>query len=170
MNRWPVLEATPTAGNGPAVLAPVEQDRRRGDVVVPEIVMNGLEVPDARPGVRPQRDDRVRKQVVAEPLAAEVVVARAARRHEHEIARRIGDDHRPGVGAARCAPRCCSSTYRRRRPPDPAAPDPTSISACPVTASKPRTSPLGCGFEVPSAMPDPTTIVSPTTAGGEVTS
>ena len=40
----------------------------------------------------------------------------------------------------------------------------------PVTASKPRTSPLGCGFEVPSAMPEPTTIVLPTTAGGEVTS
>ena len=39
----------------------------------------------------------------------------------------------------------------------------------PVSASKPRTSPLGCGSRAPSAIADPTTIVSPITAGGDVT-
>ena len=57
-------------------------------------------MPDALAGVGAQRHDGVREEVVAQPLAAEVVVAGAAGRHEDEIARGIGDDHRPGVGAA----------------------------------------------------------------------
>ena len=84
-------------GDRPALLAPVEQDRRRRHVVVPEIVMNRLEVPDTRAGVGAQRYDGIGEQVIAEPLAAEVVGARAARRHEDEVARRIGHDHRPRV-------------------------------------------------------------------------
>jgi hypothetical protein len=39
-----------------------------------------------------------------------------------------------------------------------------------VIASNARTSPLGCGFDVPSAIPDPTISVLPITAGGDVTS
>ena len=114
-------------GNGPAVLAPVEQDRRRRDVVVPEIVMDGLEMPDARPGVRTQRHDRVRKQVVAEPLAAEVVVAGAAR-----SARRRGcAPDRPRSPTRRWrrqrGRRCCSSTNRA----------PTAVGSCGTGSQRP---------------------------------
>ena len=84
--------------DGAPVLAPVEQDRWRRDVVVPEIVMHGLEVPDALAGVGAQRHDGIGEQVVAEALAAVVVRARAARRDEDEIAGGIGDDHRPDIG------------------------------------------------------------------------
>ena len=51
--------------DGAAVLAPVEEDRRRGDVVVPEIVVNGLKVPDPCAGISAKRHDRVGEQVVA---------------------------------------------------------------------------------------------------------
>ena len=84
-----------------AVPAPVEEYRRRGDVVVPQIVVNRLEVPDPCAGVGAKGHDRVGEQVVSEALAAEVVVARAARRNVNQVARLVGDDDRPRVGAAR---------------------------------------------------------------------
>ena len=104
-------------------------------------------MPDALAGVGAQRHDRVGEQVVAQPLAAEVVGARAARRHEDEVARRIGDDHRPGVGGPGARGAVVLPGVRADGRLDPAESDPSSISACPVTASKPRTSPLGCVVE-----------------------
>src|SRR5439155_19197562 len=61
------------------------EQRRRRRVVVPEIVMDQLEAPRDLARRRAQRDDRVRPFVVAGALTAEVVGARTAGRHEHEM-------------------------------------------------------------------------------------
>ena len=78
-----------------------EERGRRRDVVVPEVVVHGLEVPRDLAGRGAQRDDRVGEAVVAGSQPAVVVGARAAGRHEHQVAPRIRDDARPRVGAAR---------------------------------------------------------------------
>jgi hypothetical protein len=87
--------------DGPAILVPAEEDWRRRDIVVPEVVVDRLKMPDAYPGIRPQCHDRVGEQVIAQSLTAKVVVARAAGRDDHEVPRRVGNDQRPGVGTAR---------------------------------------------------------------------
>ena len=113
-----------------------------GVVVVPQVVMHGLEVPDDLPRRGAQRDDRVGVAVVAEALAAEVVGA-GSRRHEDEVALRVGRDHRPDVRRARRARRCRPARSRhagsRRVLRDR---DPNVQRSSPVRASKPRTSPL----------------------------
>ena len=68
---------------------------RRGVVVhVPDVVMHGLEVPEALAGARVERDQAVRVEVVAVPVAAVEIVLGAARGHVHDAAR---DVHR-GLG------------------------------------------------------------------------
>src|SRR5688572_10067749 len=44
--------------------------RRGGEITVPEIVMHGLEMPDALPGFRIERKQRVREQIRADAAAA----------------------------------------------------------------------------------------------------
>ena len=104
-NRWPGLRGLHHDGD----LAPVAHERGehrlRGHVVVPEVVVHGLELPDQLARARAQRHHRVRVAVVAEPHAAVVVGARRAGRHEHEVARGVVGEDRPGVRRAgeRCA-------------------------------------------------------------------
>src|SRR5262249_9191876 len=50
--------------NRAAVAMHIEQNRRRGDVVIPEVVMNRLEMPDHLPGRGLQSDDGVRVEIV----------------------------------------------------------------------------------------------------------
>ena len=80
------------------------QHRRRGQVVVPQIVVHGLEVPHPLAGGGAQRDDRVREQVGAGAIGAVEVRARRAHRQEDEPALEIGGDRRPHVGGAGVAP------------------------------------------------------------------
>ncbi len=83
-----------------AVARDGDERRRRGVVVVPQIVVHGLEMPHDPSGRRAQRHDRVRIAVVAEPECA-VIVRRGARcRHENQIARRIRRHDRPHVCGA----------------------------------------------------------------------
>ena len=85
------------------------QERRRRDVVVPEVVMDRLKVPHDFARRRAEGNDRIGVAVVASALAAEVIRARAARGHENQIALRIGGEDRPGVGR--------SGSVRHRSPP-----------------------------------------------------
>ena len=84
----------------PAIAPEGHERRRRCVVVVPQIVVHRLEVPDELAGGCPERHDRVRVVVPAEPRAAVVVGARGAGRDDHEIARGVSSDHGPGVGAS----------------------------------------------------------------------
>src|SRR5690606_5808849 len=61
-----------------------EQQRRRSNVIVPEVVMHGLEMPHDLTARSVQRDNRIRVLVAALAQAAEVVRARAAGRYEHD--------------------------------------------------------------------------------------
>ena len=90
-------------GDGGPVL-PRKEQRRRRDVVVPEVVVHGLEVPHDLAGGGAQDDDRVvvaafrRLQRRSQP--AEVIRAGAARRQQHQPVLVVDDDARPGVGGA----------------------------------------------------------------------
>ena len=74
--------------------------RRRGVVVVPEIVMHGLEVPGDLAGRGPQCHDRVCVAIVAGTQPAVVVGARARGRRKDEASRRVRDHQRPDIGSA----------------------------------------------------------------------
>ena len=96
----------------PAVDRDVDQDRRGRQVVVEQIVMHGLEVPDALAGLRIQRDDRAAVQVVAEAMAAVHVVRDARRRHVDETELLVGAERRPDVAGAAVAPRFVLPKWR----------------------------------------------------------
>jgi hypothetical protein len=68
-----------------------EERGRCRHVVVPEVVVHGLEVPGELPGGRLQGDHRVGVTVVALAQAAVVVGTRASRGHEDEMP--LGIDH-----------------------------------------------------------------------------
>ena len=91
--------------DGAAVDGHVQQVGVGREVVVPQAVMDGLEVPHALPGLDVHRDQRLRKEVVAEAVDAVVVVGRRPRRQVHVAQLVVAGQHRPDVGVARVAPR-----------------------------------------------------------------
>src|SRR5262249_46647955 len=64
---------------------------RRWQVAIPDVVPDCLEVPDALAGIRFQSQERVRKEVVANPVGPVKVECRGPRRYEHQAS--------PGVEA-----------------------------------------------------------------------
>ena len=81
------------------------QHRRGGQVVVPQAVMDDLEVPLPLPGQRVETDDRFGEQIRAGPPRAVVVVARRADRQIQQAARLVERHRRPDVGVAGELPR-----------------------------------------------------------------
>ena len=82
----------------------VEQVAGGGEVVVPEAVMHGLEVPDPLAGLGIDRDDALGEQVVAGTHAAVPVVGRGSR-GQIDVAKLLVDGHRaPDVRVAAVAP------------------------------------------------------------------
>ena len=132
-----------------------DQHRLRGDVVIPQIVMDDLEVPDHLAGVRADGDDAVGEIVVAEAEAAVVVGAGAAGGDEDHARLRDRRSSAPTRSRRRCAARARSDRTssaarrcaRRRR------------GRLPRSSSAPPLSPIA----------EPTMTRSPMTAGGEVT-
>jgi len=59
-----------------------------------------LEVPHHRAGRSAQRDHGAGVEVLPQPLPAEEIRAGAPDRDEHQVSRRVGRDHAPGVGGA----------------------------------------------------------------------
>ena len=98
-----------------AVDGDVREDRRRRIVVVEEIVMHGLVVPDALAGRRIDAHDRRAVQVVAEPRAAIHVVGDAGRRQIHVAELIVRAHQRPDVAGAGVLPRIADPRLDRRR-------------------------------------------------------
>ena len=126
-----------------------------------------LKIPDDLSRRRAQRDDRIRVPVVADALAAVVVRTRTRRGNEHEIPRRVGRDHRPGV---RCAG---DVTERPRQLVQAGSVESRGTGSqvhfnAPVRASNARTSPLAALMRLLSATDDPVTSRPLMTAGGDV--
>jgi len=89
----------------PPVDHQVDQQRRRRRVVVPDAVVDELEVPDDLAGPGVETDDALRIQVVPEPVAAVIVVGRRAGRDVDIAQLRIGAEQPPSIGGAGVAPR-----------------------------------------------------------------
>ena len=100
-NTKPCLVACTTASTGRAVALEGHEHGRRGEVVVPEIVVDGLEVPDAPSARGVERDHRIAEQIRARAVAAVEVGARRGDGQEQPAAREVGGDRRPHVRGAR---------------------------------------------------------------------
>ena len=76
------------------------EERLRRDVVVPDVVVHGLEAPDELAGRSAQREHGAAELVHLAVVAAPVVEHRVAGRDEHEAARLVDGEGRPGVRGA----------------------------------------------------------------------
>ena len=83
----------------------VHQDRGHVVVVVPQVVVHGLEVPHHLAGLGPHADEAVGVEVVAGAVPAVHVVAGGPRRQIDEPELFVGAHHRPHVAHARVLPR-----------------------------------------------------------------
>ena len=99
VNINPVLLTMMTAGTVCPVAAQVDEQRRRLGVVVPDVVVHELEVPEILAGVRIDRDHRRGEQIVAGTVDADAVVVRGAERHVENAALRIERRVAPDVDA-----------------------------------------------------------------------
>ncbi len=77
------------------------QRRLRRQVVIPDVVMGGLERPHQLSGLGAQRDHRIGVLVIAGPLAAPEIRARRRGRQEQQSTLFVGRHRRPDVGCAR---------------------------------------------------------------------
>src|SRR5205823_14269158 len=73
-----------------SVFGNVHENWRWGQIVIPQIVMNELEVPLVLSGVRIDRNDRVTEEIGAGPIAAVVVSRGRAEGHIEDAACFIG--------------------------------------------------------------------------------
>ena len=87
-----------------AVDRDVDQVRRRGQIVVPDAVVDRLEVPDDLAVAGIEADDRLRVDVVTVPVAAVVIVGRRAERQVDVAELLVGAHHRPDVRVAHLPP------------------------------------------------------------------
>src|SRR5690606_41100788 len=83
-----------------AVAAQRQQLRRLRKIQIPEVVTDRLEMPEPLAGTRIERDDAVPEEIVAVPIAAVEVVARGARRDEHDAALDVDRRFAPVVHAS----------------------------------------------------------------------
>jgi hypothetical protein len=66
-----------------------DEVRRTWDIEVPQIMVHNLEVPHAFSCIRPQGQHAVAKQVLPDPIAAPMIVARRTRSAEDPASGRI---------------------------------------------------------------------------------
>ena len=78
----------------------VHQERRRGHVIVPDFVMDELEVPFGLAGIQVHRHQAVAVKTIARALAAIKVRRRLFDRQISQIGHRVGSDLRPYTGVA----------------------------------------------------------------------
>ena len=91
--------------DGSAADRDVHQVGVRREVVVPQAVVHGLEVPHALPRLDVNGDQRLREEVVPQPVDAVVVVGGRSGRQIHVAELVVAGQHRPDVGVPRVAPR-----------------------------------------------------------------
>ena len=88
----------------PAVDDDIDQIGRRGDVVVPDAVMHGLEVPDSLPGFGIERDQAFGVDILAVAHTAPVVVGRRGYRQIDDSRFVVGGHEGPDVCVAGSRP------------------------------------------------------------------
>ena len=93
------------AGDAPSADVHVHDDRRGRRVVVPDVVVHHLVVPQPLAGLDVERDEARRKQVVARAEAAVHVLRGAVGRDVDDAALRIGRQRRPRRHVAGRPPR-----------------------------------------------------------------
>ena len=87
-----------------SVDADVGEDRRGRQVVVPQVVVDDLIVPDPFAGRAPDAHERVGEDVVAKPVPAVHVAGRRRQRQVGEPLLLVGADERPQIGVAAVRP------------------------------------------------------------------
>ena len=88
-----------------AVDGDVGEDRRARDVVVPDRMVDELEVPEALAGLQIDGDEALAEQIVAGPMAAEVVAGRNLDRQVRDAELFVDGHLRPDAGVAGVGPR-----------------------------------------------------------------
>ena len=91
--------------DSPAIDGDVRQNRRRGQVVVPQVVTHELVVPHALAGLALDADERVREQVVAGTMSAVHVARRAGERQIRVAELFVDTDERPEIRVPGVLPR-----------------------------------------------------------------
>ncbi len=81
------------------------QHRWRRDVVIPQPVMHGLEIPFHRPGAGVEADDRLSVEAVSFSRSPVVVIARRAHGQVHQPTGDVDAERSPDIGVAGGAPR-----------------------------------------------------------------
>ena len=137
----------------------VDQVGRCREVVVPQAVVHGLEVPDALAGARIEADDALREQVVARPVPAVVVVRRCRQRYVYVAELLVRARPGPHVRVSRCIPTTDGpgliAVSHVSLPNSPSWGTVRKIHNCsPVRTSKPRTSPGGARLRAGMARAD----------------
>ena len=97
-----------------AVVLDGEELGRGGGVVVPEIVMDELVMPEALAGAEVEREDAVAEEIGAFAVAAVHVVSGRAEREIADAALLIDRDFAPGIDAADVRPGVLAATCRSR--------------------------------------------------------
>ena len=99
-NTKPCLVFCTTAGIFWSATLQLGEQRRRGDVVIPDVVVHRLEMPDGLASRGIERDQRARVEVVALAHAAEEVGRGRAHGRVDDAARLVGHHGGPDVGGA----------------------------------------------------------------------
>ena len=94
-----VLRAHGHRGHGCAADAGVEQQRRSLQVVVPDVVVNDLEVPQVAAGASVGGDERAAEEIVAVAIAAVAVEGGSGERHVEDAALGVDGHEAPDVDA-----------------------------------------------------------------------
>src|SRR5262249_5662701 len=88
-----------------AVVADRQQLWRIGGIVIPEIVMHELEVPEALAGAQVEREQRIAEESLAFAIGAVEIIGRRAEREVADAALFVDRDFTPRVHAADVRPR-----------------------------------------------------------------
>ena len=87
-----------------AVAVDGDQGRRGGEVAIPDVMLDGLEVPQALPGARVEGDEGIGEEVVAEAVGSVEVGGGRTGGNEHDAALGVDRHARPVVGGTGIGP------------------------------------------------------------------
>src|SRR5262252_8688230 len=90
--------------NGHAIAMNIDEGWRSLGIVVPDIVVDHLEIPEQFSGCRLCGDDRRAKEVVAGPVGADAIVVRSPERHIDDAPLLINGHVTPDIDAGTLFP------------------------------------------------------------------
>ena len=90
--------------HGSAFVIDRDQDRGTGQIVVPQVMMHDLIVPDAFAGLGIETEDAVSKEILADPIAAPVIIGGRSGAEEDPPPPGVQRDATPGIGASHALP------------------------------------------------------------------